>query len=104
VISLCARPKAMIYNRHLRKSVALSYRSVAGQLDKIHVLEAEEFLRKNHVTLSLRVRVLREPFVPQGTFRSSRHNRILAQPLQADCQESLEERGIEVLWWVKFGW
>jgi hypothetical protein len=62
----CARPKAIIFDRHLRKSVALSYRSVAGQLDKIHVLEAEEFLRKKHVTLSLRVRVLREPFVPQG--------------------------------------
>jgi hypothetical protein len=27
-------------------------------------------------------------------------DRILAQPLQADCQESLEERGIEGRWIV----
>jgi hypothetical protein len=29
----------MIFDRHLRKRVALSYRSVAGQLSKVHVLE-----------------------------------------------------------------
>jgi hypothetical protein len=37
VIKLCARPKTMIFDMHLRKRVALSYRSVAGQLGKVHV-------------------------------------------------------------------